>query len=57
MNRGLRSRVGANMQDKALSGKVTVVTGAASGIGLAIAERFAADGAHVVIADIQAHLA
>jgi len=42
------------MQDKGLSGKVTVVTGAASGIGLAIAERFSADGAHVVIADIQA---
>ncbi|MCB0169982.1 MAG: 3-hydroxybutyrate dehydrogenase [Anaerolineae bacterium] len=35
------------MQDK-----VAVVTGGASGIGLAIAERFAADGAKVVVSDI-----
>jgi NAD(P)-dependent dehydrogenase (short-subunit alcohol dehydrogenase family) len=33
---------------------VAVVTGGASGIGLAIAERFANDGAKVVIGDIQA---
>ncbi len=32
--------------------KVVLVTGAASGIGLATAERFAADGAKVVISDI-----
>jgi 3-hydroxybutyrate dehydrogenase len=38
----------------ALQDKVAVVTGAASGIGLAIAERFAASGAHVVIGDLQA---
>ena len=42
------------MPNKPLQDKVAVVTGAASGIGLAIAERFAADGAHVVIGDIDA---
>ncbi|MGO1235443.1 MAG: SDR family NAD(P)-dependent oxidoreductase [Microbacterium gubbeenense] len=34
-----------------LSGKTALVTGAASGIGLAVATRFVADGARVVIAD------
>lgn len=37
-----------------LKGKVAVVTGAASGIGLASAERFAAEGARVVVADLDA---
>jgi NAD(P)-dependent dehydrogenase (short-subunit alcohol dehydrogenase family) len=35
-----------------LAGKVAVVTGAGSGIGLATARRFAAEGARVVVADI-----
>jgi len=35
-----------------LQGKVAVVTGGASGFGEGIGRRFAADGAHVVIADL-----
>ena len=34
-----------------LAGKVAVITGAASGMGFATAERFIAEGASVVIAD------
>ena len=37
---------------KRLEGKSAIVTGAAAGIGLAIASRFAAEGAQVLLADI-----
>jgi NAD(P)-dependent dehydrogenase (short-subunit alcohol dehydrogenase family) len=36
-----------------LDGKVAVVTGAASGIGLGMAQRFAAEGMRVVMADVE----
>lgn len=36
-----------------LAGKVTIITGAGQGIGRAFALRFAQEGAHVVVADLQ----
>jgi rhamnulose-1-phosphate aldolase/alcohol dehydrogenase len=44
-------------KEKELAGKIAIVTGAASGIGRAIAERFAEEGAHVVVTDIDETLA
>jgi rhamnulose-1-phosphate aldolase/alcohol dehydrogenase len=40
--------------DRELAGRVAFITGAASGIGRAIAHRLAQEGAHAVIADIAA---
>ncbi len=39
--------------DPIAAGRVAVVTGAASGIGLGLSERFAAEGMHVVMADVE----
>jgi NAD(P)-dependent dehydrogenase (short-subunit alcohol dehydrogenase family) len=41
------------MADRELEGQVAIVTGAAQGIGRAIAEKLAGDGASVLLADIQ----
>jgi rhamnulose-1-phosphate aldolase/alcohol dehydrogenase len=44
-------------KEKELAAKVVLVTGAASGIGRACAERFAEEGAHVVVTDVDLALA
>ncbi|MBK9545877.1 MAG: SDR family NAD(P)-dependent oxidoreductase [Dehalococcoidia bacterium] len=38
---------------KEFAGRVAVITGAASGIGFGLARRFAQDGMHIVLADIE----
>jgi NAD(P)-dependent dehydrogenase (short-subunit alcohol dehydrogenase family) len=43
----------ARAPDPVAPGRVAVVTGAASGIGFGLAERFAAEGLHVVMADVE----
>jgi rhamnulose-1-phosphate aldolase/alcohol dehydrogenase len=44
-------------KEKELASRIALVTGAASGIGRAVAERFAEEGAHVVVTDIDLALA
>src|SRR5262245_63216232 len=51
-HRALRSRAAARRKSMRLKDKVAVVTGAASGIGKEIARTFAAEGAKIVIADL-----
>ena len=38
---------------KTLSGKVAIITGGSSGIGLATSQLFAQHGAHIVVADLK----
>jgi len=42
----------SSTDSKCLAGKTAIVTGAASGLGFGIASRFVAEGAQVILADI-----
>jgi len=53
MAAGWRARYGGRVSDVVAPGRVVVVTGAASGIGLGLCERFAAEGMRVVMADVE----
>lgn len=48
----MKSETRSSSTEKRLSGKVALVTGAAQGIGRAIAERFVSEGAEVILADL-----
>lgn len=53
MNEESQTSLRADYSNGQLENSVAIVTGGASGIGQAIAELFAREGSHVVIADIQ----